>query len=70
MKKIWSLLLVLVLLLSACGGTDNAATDSGDTGNTDSGEVKKGGNVSIPIVGDPIFNPWHPNAYEIGRAHV
>ncbi|WP_456273142.1 ABC transporter substrate-binding protein [Bacillus sp. AK031] len=63
MKKIWSLLLVLVLLLSACGGTNNASTDSGDTGNTDSGEVKKGGNVSIPIVGDPIFNPWHPNAY-------
>ncbi|WP_061808997.1 ABC transporter substrate-binding protein [Rossellomorea vietnamensis] len=63
MKKIWPLLLVLVLLLSACGGKENASSDSKDKGNTESGEVKQGGNVSIPIVGDPIFNPWHPNAY-------
>jgi peptide/nickel transport system substrate-binding protein len=60
-KHLMLLFLVFSLVLTACNS--NTATDkkAGDT--APSSEPKQGGNVSIPIVGDPIFNPWHPNAY-------
>ncbi len=65
-KPLGILLLVLVIVLSACSSGGNS-TESPQKGN-DSQESaqegpKKGGQINIPIVGDPIFNPWHPNAY-------
>jgi peptide/nickel transport system substrate-binding protein len=65
-KLIGIIFLVFVLLLSACSGntstTEQSGTETGNNGTEDS-TPKQGGKVTIPIVGDPIFNPWHPNAY-------
>jgi peptide/nickel transport system substrate-binding protein len=59
-KFVGTILLSLVLL-SACayGG---GSTSSGESEQASEGP-KKGGKVTIPIVADPTFNPWHPNAY-------
>lgn len=51
--------IAMLLISSAC----SSGQSSGDGGENASGEPKKGGTVTTPIVGDPIFNPWHPNAY-------
>lgn len=63
--KIFSLfLLSFVILLSGCnyGGGSSSTSSNEDSKETSSGP-KKGGKVTIPIVADPTFNPWHPNAY-------
>ncbi len=49
-----------MLFMNACSyGADNTSTANNDKEE----DVQKGGKVSIPIVADPTFNPWHPNAY-------
>ncbi|TDQ38300.1 ABC transporter substrate-binding protein [Aureibacillus halotolerans] len=57
---------MLLLLLAACGGNNSsqsdAPTDDASSEETSS-SPSQGGEIAIPIVGDPIFNPWHPNAY-------
>ena len=58
LRKVIAVFLLVALILAGCGDQENQGNSS-----TKPGEVQKGGNVSIPIVGDPIFNPWHPNAY-------
>lgn len=64
MKKIGLVLLALLLtVLVACSSNNDADDNEKDSDSNSNGEVTQGGNVSIPIVGDPIFNPWHPNAY-------
>jgi peptide/nickel transport system substrate-binding protein len=65
MLRVLSLfLLSFVLLLSGCnyGGGSNPASSGESSKETASGP-KKGGKVTIPIVADPTFNPWHPNAF-------
>lgn len=63
-KRIVSILfLILALLLSACSSNSGTTEQSGTETKNSETEPKKGGKVTIPIVGDPIFNPWHPNAY-------
>ncbi|REJ17658.1 MAG: ABC transporter substrate-binding protein [Caldibacillus debilis] len=57
LKRYFLMFAVLILLLSGC------SSGSKESGNNESSGPKKGGTVTIPIVGDPIFNPWHPNAY-------
>lgn len=62
-KHLLILFALFIVLLSACaGGTSEEPSSESGTGDEDA-QAQKGGNVSIPIVGDPIFNPWHPNAY-------
>src|SRR5690625_5574443 len=64
MRKIGFVLLALLLtVLVACSSNNDADDNEKDSDSNSNGEVTQGGNVSIPIVGDPIFNPWHPNAY-------
>lgn len=58
--KFFGIFTVISMLLVASGCSSNSA--SGDKTKTESGP-KEGGTVTTPIVGDPIFNPWHPNAY-------
>lgn len=53
----------LVLLVGCSYGGDGNENGGNDgNGNTES-EATRGGKVSIPIVADPTFNPWHPNAF-------
>jgi peptide/nickel transport system substrate-binding protein len=52
--------IISMLLISAACSSDQA---SGKKENAGSSDPKQGGTVTTPIVGDPIFNPWHPNAY-------
>lgn len=64
-QRVVNLLLVLLLVVMV-GCASSGDADQGD--NTEAavqtdGEAKKGGTVSIPIVADPVFNPYHPNAY-------
>lgn len=59
-KYIGIFVTIAMLLISSACSSDQS---SGDGGENASGEPKKGGTVTTPIVGDPIFNPWHPNAY-------
>lgn len=56
-------LVLLALLLSVLVACSNDKNDNDNQDSSNEGGVAKGGNVSIPIIGDPIFNPWHPNAY-------
>lgn len=56
-------LVLLALLLSVLVACSNDKNDNDNQDSSHEGGVAKGGNVSIPIIGDPIFNPWHPNAY-------
>ncbi|RSK55262.1 ABC transporter substrate-binding protein [Bacillus canaveralius] len=61
--KTFLTLLISVLLLAACSyGSESSTAPSGNE-EAKGSEPKKGGKVSIPIVADPTFNPWHPNAY-------
>ncbi|RBP85899.1 peptide/nickel transport system substrate-binding protein [Cytobacillus firmus] len=65
-SKILSLfLLSFVLLFSGCnyGGDSSSTTSSGEGSEETTTGPRKGGKVTIPIVADPTFNPWHPNAY-------
>ncbi|MDI3317778.1 MAG: ABC transporter substrate-binding protein [Bacillota bacterium] len=61
--------LALVLVLGACGGPGGGSGGGGAQGNAGQGggsapgAPQNGGTVTIPIVADPTFNPWHPNAY-------
>lgn len=63
------LLLVIVIALSGCGGSQTEGDDGasegsgGEEAEQDGGEPQSGGTVSIPIVGDPTFNQWHPQVY-------
>ena len=63
--KFLSTLLLSVVLLAACSYGGESTTTSGEKedGSSSASGPKKGGKVSIPIVADPTFNPWHPNAY-------
>ncbi|WP_416145233.1 ABC transporter substrate-binding protein [Planococcus koreensis] len=68
MKNKWMGLLTLlisIVLLAACsyGGDSSSQGSSGEGEPAAEGEPQKGGKISIPIVADPTFNPWHPNAY-------
>lgn len=65
MKLVWALFLVMFLAACSYGEDNDTAAPSGDTNTPSSGESdsKQGGKVSIPIVADPTFNPWHPSAY-------
>ena len=49
--------LTAVLILTACGGSKGDAAAEGSDGSASAGSI------AIPIVADPIFNPWHPNAF-------
>ncbi|MGM8215867.1 ABC transporter substrate-binding protein [Bacillaceae bacterium W0354] len=65
-KYLFVLLALLLAVLVACSDDDKGGgkeKDSDSDKTNENAEPEKGGNVSIPIVGDPIFNPWHPNAY-------
>ncbi|CEG28711.1 ABC transporter substrate-binding protein [Bacillus sp. B-jedd] len=59
-KYVGVITIIFMLLISSACSSDEA---SSSTGKNSTGEPKKGGTVTSPIVGDPIFNPWHPNAY-------
>src|SRR5699024_12076672 len=62
MKKFHLIVGVLMLcLLAACAGGDPDMKETSADG--ENGKSKDGGNVSMPIEADPLFNPWHPNAY-------
>lgn len=60
-KFISTILLIFALLVGCSYGGDSSSPSNGNE-TTESGP-NKGGKVSIPIVADPTFNPWHPNAY-------
>ncbi|MCG8479245.1 MAG: ABC transporter substrate-binding protein [Spirochaetales bacterium] len=53
-----AVVVIAALMLASCGGeaTEDAPVAGG-------GEAVSGGSIAIPIVADPIFNPWHPNAF-------
>ncbi|MCL6521459.1 MAG: ABC transporter substrate-binding protein [Firmicutes bacterium] len=57
--------LALTVALAGCGGSGGASNAGGSGQGTaaGSGAPQNGGTVTIPIVADPTFNPWHPNAY-------
>lgn len=63
--KILSPLLMSFILLVGCSyGGDSASKSEVEKENgSEEASPKKGGKVSIPIIADPTFNPWHPNAY-------
>ncbi len=54
----------LILLVGCSYGGDKSSEkeDQGEATNSES-SPQEGGKVSIPIVADPTFNPWHPNAF-------
>ncbi|MGI2327594.1 ABC transporter substrate-binding protein [Planococcus sp. YIM B11945] len=62
-SSLWLLLISLVLLAACSYGGGDTATSGNESEGGAAAEPKKGGKVSIPIVADPTFNPWHPNAY-------
>lgn len=49
---------LIIVFVSACGKSDSKKNNTAKNG-----DPVKGGQVTIPLIGDPIFNPWHPNAY-------
>ncbi|PYZ95926.1 ABC transporter substrate-binding protein [Alteribacter lacisalsi] len=72
MKKTSRLLAAVagsLLIFTACAygeedtGTGEEGTPDDSTEAATEGEAQQGGKVAIPIVADPTFNPWHPNAY-------
>jgi len=63
-KYVIVLVSFVMCVLSACAGADpDAANNIGNSGKADNAEDNMGGDVTMPIEADPIFNPWHPNAY-------
>lgn len=61
-----SLFIFSLILLVGCsyGGDESSSSSEGTEEASSTGsEPTKGGKVSIPIVADPTFNPWHPNAF-------
>ncbi|GGE27351.1 peptide-binding protein [Pullulanibacillus camelliae] len=61
--KVTLVTLIAIALLTACSYSsegDQSSTSASDSG---SGQAQKGGKVTIPIVADPTFNPWSPNAF-------
>ncbi|NGP44890.1 ABC transporter substrate-binding protein [Bacillaceae bacterium SIJ1] len=69
-KSSWLVMLFTLMLftLAACGGGSSSTPESTpeESESNNGGEEAapaQGGEISIPIVADPIFNPWHPNAY-------
>ncbi|WP_067841391.1 ABC transporter substrate-binding protein [Amphibacillus sediminis] len=66
--KRWLFLIMLVVtigMIAACGSNDGDGGEQAEqpSGETGTSEPTQGGSVSIPIVADPTFNPWHPSAY-------
>lgn len=59
-----SIMIFSLILLVGCsyGGDKSSEKDQGEATNSES-SPQEGGKVSIPIVADPTFNPWHPNAF-------
>lgn len=56
-------LLMLSLAATGCsGGGQKPAPGNEGKPASDAGP-QKGGTVTLPIVADPVFDPWHPNAY-------
>ncbi len=58
--------IISIVLLAACAYGGESTTSEGvdqDNENISEEGPKKGGKVSIPIVADPTFNPWHPSAF-------
>ncbi|MEI3606483.1 ABC transporter substrate-binding protein [Pseudogracilibacillus sp. SE30717A] len=54
----------LVLLVGCSYGGDKSSEKEGQgEANNSESSPQEGGKVSIPIVADPTFNPWHPNAF-------
>ncbi len=54
----------LILLVGCSYGGDKSSEKEGQGEATNSeSSPQEGGKVSIPIVADPTFNPWHPNAF-------
>lgn len=61
MKKYFIGMIGFVLIgLSACVSGEPEKDINEDEGNE---KAQQGGEISIPIEADPVFNPWHPNAY-------
>ena len=50
--------LTVLFVFTACGGR---SADEAARGDSD-GSISAG-SIAIPIVADPVFNPWHPNAF-------
>ena len=50
--------LTVLFVFTACGG---GSTDGAVRGDSE-GSISAG-SIAIPIVADPVFNPWHPNAF-------
>ena len=53
----------LVLLAGCSYGNEETTQTNAEGDQTSESGSKKGGKVTIPIVADPTFNPWHPNAF-------
>src|SRR5699024_12424180 len=64
-KYLYTVIALVLCMLASGAGADTNANDSQpkNTGDANDGQGEKGGNVTMPIEADPIFNPWHPNAY-------
>lgn len=58
-----SILIFSLILLVGCSYGGEEAPASDNSSSSEEGEPTQGGKVSIPIVADPTFNPWHPNAF-------
>lgn len=54
---------IALTLFVGCAYGDVGNDSHTNASNGEEGASQKGGRVSIPIVADPTFNPWHPNAY-------
>lgn len=50
--------LTVLFAFTACGGRSADGAARGDS----DGSISAG-SIAIPIVADPVFNPWHPNAF-------
>ena len=57
-KIIHNGVLTVLFVFTACGGRSADGAARGD-----SDGLISAGSIAIPIVADPVFNPWHPNAF-------
>lgn len=53
---------LLIVLVSGCNSSETG-NESRTDDVSESSNPKQGGTVTMPIEGDPTFNPWHPSAY-------